>query len=188
MKKVRKKRCVICNESFTPQYTITQRCCSPKCAIDFAKVKEATKNSQLNDLRNEKVKIESLSILKDSTKNIVHSYIRQRDKGKPCISCGASWRVNFQAGHCFNVKQYNMIRYDLMNIHGQCKKCNLFDEGNYDKYLLNLPKRIGDEMYQKLIKRAKIALRVPYTFTRTELKEIQKATNIKKKELKLKLW
>ena len=183
MKKIRKKRCVICHESFTPQYTSLQKACSPKCASDFGILKEAKKKADLNKVKNEKFTTESLSKLMHSTKILVHSYIRERDKGKSCISCGAEWQTRFQAGHRYDVKQHNGIRFDLENIHGQCEQCNTYKEGNYAEYHLRLPNRIGIESYQKLEKRAKIALRIPHTYTRHELKEIQKAV----KQLKDKL-
>ncbi len=186
MKKIRKKKCVVCGESFTPFNTTTQRSCSVTCAIKHAKLKEANKKSGLNEIRNEKFSIESLSKLMKSTEVMVHEYIRLRDKGKPCISCDQKWSSQFQAGHFMNKKQYSMIRFKVDNIHGQCKKCNLFMEGNYNEYQIRLPKRIGEERYQKLVKRAEIASKIPYKWSRSELKEIQKQTRILINELKTK--
>ena len=174
MKRARKKRCVVCGESFMPQFTTLQKTCSTKCAIDYAKLKEAGKRSQLNEIRNERESIEKLSSVINYTEKVVHDYVRMRDKGKPCVSCGRDWDSSFQAGHRFDKKQYNRIRFDLDNIHGQCPGCNQYNDGNYNAYHLRLPKRIGMVEYQKLEKRAEIALRIPHTYTRYELKEIQK--------------
>lgn len=173
MKRVRKKKCVVCHESFTPQQSTLQKCCSVTCAITYSKLKTAANQSGLNKLRNEKETIEKLSAVIEYTTTMVHKYVRERDKGKPCISCGRDWDSSFQAGHRFDKKQYNKIRFDLSNIHGQCPKCNQYDAGNYNAYHIRLPKRIGDEAYKKLEKRAEIALRIPWTFTRHELKLIQ---------------
>ena len=183
MAKIRKKKCIICKESFVPIYTSLQKTCSVKCAIEASKIKESKKISSLNEMRNEKFSIEKLNAVLDQTKLIVHDYIRERDKGKPCISCGSQWKNDFQACHRFNVKQFNGIRFDLMNIHGGCVGCNIYLDGNYDAYDLRLPNRIGEEEYQKLHKRAKIAFKIPHTFTRTELKEIQKQVKLLKKQL-----
>ena len=187
MKKIRKKKCVVCENSFTPFNSTLQKTCSVTCAISLSKLMEAKKHAGLNDLRNEKFSVESLSKLMKSTEVMVHEYVRLRDKGKPCISCGQKWSSQFQAGHFMNKKQYNMIRFSLDNIHGQCKKCNLFMEGNYNEYQIRLPNRIGEERYQKLVKRAKIASQIPYTFSRHELKDIQKEVRILINELKKKL-
>ena len=166
-----------------PFNTSLQKTCGVECAIKYSKLKKAATKAQLNELRNEKESIEKLSSVMEYTTKVVHEFIRKRDKGKPCISCGRDWDSSFQAGHRFDKKQYNMIRFDLNNIHGQCPSCNQYNEGNYNAYHLRLPKRIGVETYQKLEKRADIALRIPFTWTRHELKEIVKQVKLKSKEL-----
>ena len=168
---------------FTPQYTALQNACSIQHALDYAKLKKAQSKAELNKMRNEKVSEESINALLKTTKDTVHRYVRERDKGKPCISCGATWHNRFQAGHCFSVKQHNGIRFDLFNINGQCPKCNTFNEGNYDEYRLRLPNRIGVEEFEKLKKRAKIALVVPYSYTKHELREILLNIKILKSEM-----
>lgn len=170
---MRSKKCTVCGKKFTPQYTSLQKCCSTTCAIEYSKVKRANTRSQLNEIRNERETIEKLSAVIDYTTTVVHKYVRERDKGKPCISCGRDWDSSFQAGHRFDKKQYNRIRFDLDNIHGQCPSCNQYQDGNYNAYHLRLPKRIGEETYKKLEKRADIALRIPFQWSRYELKEIQ---------------
>lgn len=187
MKKIRKKRCIVCNESFTPFNSTLQKTCSVTCAITYSKLKEAKKVSELNNMRNEKIKLNSLSELIKQTQTLVNSYIRLRDKGKKCIACGEEWNNRHQASHVFDKKQYNRIRFDVMNLHNCCVGCNIYKNGNYENYRSNLPKRIGDEEYQKLENRAKIALRVPHTWTRYELKEIQKEVRILTNKLKSKL-
>ena len=172
--KVKRKRCVICNELFIPQYTSLQKACSPLHAIQYSKLKLASNKVQLNKLRNSKVKLEDLETLKRKTQDVVNKYIRIRDKGKECISCGHPLDKFFDAGHIFDKKQYSMIRFDLDCLAGQCIQCNRFKEGEYDKARLRQANRIGVERYQKLESRSKIALRVPYTWTRAELRQIQK--------------
>ncbi len=184
MKKVRKKKCSVCGDSFTPQRTSLQKVCGYKCAITYGKVKEARKQQGLAKMRNEKVNKDSLSKQIEYTKTKVHQYIRERDKGKPCISCKRNWDSSFQAGHRYSGNQHNGIRFDLDNIHGQCPKCNMYMEGNYNAYEQFLPGRIGEERTEALRKRADIALRVPKTWTRTELKEIQQRVKELKKDLK----
>ena len=171
--KIRKKKCAVCAESFIPQRTSLQKVCSYQCAITYAKVLEAKKKQGLDKLRNEKENKDSLSRQIAYTEKKVHEYIRERDKGKPCISCGKGWSSNFQAGHRYDKKQHNGVRFDLDNIHGQCPECNQFLEGNYNAYEMRLPLRIGEERAASLKTRAEVAQRVPTTWTRHELKEIQ---------------
>lgn len=180
----RKKRCVVCGEQFVPQYTTLQRTCDYKCAIVYSKVKEAKNKKELNELRNEKDKKDSLSKMIEYTEKKVHEYVRDRDKGKPCISCARNWDSTFQAGHRYDKKQHHGIRFDLDNIHGQCAQCNQYLGGNYNSYELMLPNRIGKERVDALRKRADICKKVPHTYTRHELREIQENVKKLKKELK----
>lgn len=85
-------------------------------------------------------------------KEMVHSFVRIRDRGKPCISCKRPWNPNFQAGHYFKAELYSWIKFHLHNINGQCPHCNLELEGNPLEYGKNLPDRIGKENFDALVR------------------------------------
>lgn len=53
-----------------------------------------------------------------------NQYIRQRDHGKPCVSCGKY--TTLQAGHFYSAGKYAGLRFDDRNIHGQCLQCNYY--------------------------------------------------------------
>lgn len=184
MKKVKRKRCKVCNELFL-SYNTLQKVCSPKCAIEFNKRKVKADKYTINNLIKEKKERESLSRAIRFTTLKVHKYVRLRDKGKPCISCDCEWHDDFQAGHFYSAGKYTSIKFDLDNINGQCPQCNIFNEGEHDRYALSLPNRIGDDRHQNLIKRAQMSLKHVKKWTRIELKEIQKGINLKLKELQL---
>ena len=112
------------------------------------------------------------------TKTVVHAYVRQRDKGKHCISCGCNWNIDFQAGHFYAAGSFETLRFDLDNIHGQCQKCNLYLNGNFDNYALRLPDRIGIERYNNLVAKAQIDKQFSKVWNLENLKEI--VDNIKK--------
>jgi len=187
MSKIRRRKCVICGESFMPQFTSLQKACSMAHAIEYTKLREAAKKAQLNNLRNEKIDLETLSKALDNTRIIVNKFIRMRDKGKNCISCGFPLKGVYDAGHVFSVKQHSGIRFYEPNIFGQCMQCNRYNEGEHVKAKLNAKERLTVNEYDNLEKRAKIALRIPHTWTRTELKEIRKEFSNKIKQLKQKL-
>ena len=113
-----------------------------------------------------------------TTELAVHKFVRERDKGKPCVSCGKPYESSFQAGHLFSRKQYNGLRFDLSNVNGQCEYCNLRLEGNVAEYTLRLPDRIGQERFDKLIKLARLEKQYIKQWTIHELKEIR--NNLKK--------
>lgn len=91
----------------------------------------------------------SLPALKKIAVKWCHLYIRTRDEGKPCVSCG-NYR-ELQAGHFFSGGKYGALKYDERNIHGQCKKCNYFgsmEEGaRYEREIVN---RIGQDAVDEL--------------------------------------
>ncbi len=59
----------------------------------------------------------------------VNKFVRRRDEGKPCISCGAM--KPHTAGHHRSVASAPELRFNTKNINGQCWGCN---GGHVHKY------------------------------------------------------
>lgn len=145
---------------------------------------KATKTSRdFKKYKAERCQSKSLGALLEQTQIIFNRYIRLRDKGLPCISSNKHWRNTFEAGHCFPVSTYAGLRFLEDNVHGQSFGDNRFEDGNQIEYLLNLPKRIGQERFDRLIECAEDYKRNGYKFTRAELKEIQIEYKAKIKKL-----
>ncbi len=106
--------------------------------------------------------------LLEKTQKVVNSYIRRRDEGLPCISCG-SYNGN-QAGHYFTVKGYSALRFNEWNIWLQCAGCNMFKHGNQAMYRIGLVERIGEKAVKELEYEA-VHNRVK-KWSRTELNEL----------------
>ena len=118
-----------------------------------------------------------------TTKTVVHAYVRERDKGKPCISCGNDWKPNFQAGHGYKAETYETLKYHLHNVNGQCEQCNLRKDGDFAGYSLNLPDRIGLENYNELVRLAGIDKQRSKVWNVDNLKELRDMVKkIKKQE------
>jgi len=77
-----------------------------------------------------------------------HAWIRKRDAGLPCISCGAY--NTSDASHFYSAGHYPALRFNSDNVHLACKRCNLFLSGNLIEYRKNLIKKIGIERVEKL--------------------------------------
>ena len=185
--KVRRKRCKECKELFEPVYSSVQMVCSPKCAYSYSKQKDK-ETKEKNAMQLEKLVIDkkartSLGALKKQTQTLFNTYIRQRDKHKPCISSGIPYKDDFDAGHCFPVGSYEGLRFDYDNVHGQSIGDNRFKEGNHVDYLINLPKRIGLERFKSLVERAEDYKKNGKKFTKVELLELQLEIRQKIKEL-----
>lgn len=175
-KPIKLKKCINCNKDFKPSKT-TQKVCSLVCASKIAKIKEIEKKAKekanLENFEIERKLEKSLKASLINTRVQVHAFVRERDKGLPCISCGVQWNETFQAGHFFKAETYTTLKFNLENIHGQCTRCNLRLDGNVQNYSLNLPKRIGQEKFNQLIKLAEIDKQSSKVWNLENLKEIR---------------
>jgi hypothetical protein len=82
---------------------------------------------------------DSIPSLIEQATIVFNAWIRKRDEGKPCISCGKS--LPLQAGHFYNAKNFPVLRFNEYNVNGQCEECNCFKEGSFTKYAKGLTER-----------------------------------------------
>jgi hypothetical protein len=115
-------------------------------------------------------KTKTVGQLKKQLQPIFNEYIRLRDEGKPCISCGSYNKL--QAGHFWAVGGYDGLRFDEDNVHGECARCNCWDESHLIPYSDNLKTKIGDNDFNALKQRAADYKRLGYKFSRTELEDL----------------
>lgn len=125
----------------------------------------------------------SLGWLIKNTVNTCHKYIRLRDQGKPCISCGEPYNSRHQAGHFYKAELFSSLKFNEFNISNQCVGCNIHKEGNESQYRVNLPKRIGKEQYDKLNELAAEDKIKTHKWDRETLKQIRSYYQQKIKEL-----
>lgn len=154
--KPKKCRVATCGASFVPA-RLGQAVCSPDCAIlDAPKNLERARKSLAQVERREiKVRKEKLKSRADHLREAqaaVNEFIRLRDAHLPCISCdstpndidlmtGSRW----DAGHYRSVGACPELRFEPLNIHRQCVKCNRNLSGNTVGYRIRLVLRIGTE-------------------------------------------
>ena len=183
------RACRVCKTVFQPSKPL-QNVCSPDCALIQAKAKR-TKAERIAGIEDRKVikqKLDKLKTRSDYIKEAqiaVNSYVRERDKGKACISCGlllgsSDVGGSFDAGHFRSRGSAPHLRFDAeRNIHGQCKRCNRHLAGNYSNYRAGLAVRIGMDVLEKLE-----ADNEPRKYTVEELKAIKANYIAKTKELR----
>lgn len=150
-----KKCCVAsCGVSFVPS-RMGQAVCSPACAaLDAPRHREkARKAIDQRERREVKVRKEKLKSRGDYMREAqaeFNTYIRLRDQHLPCISCdslpsdhdlitGSRW----DAGHYRSVGACPELRFEPLNVHRQCVKCNRNLSGNAVEYRIRLVQRIG---------------------------------------------
>ena len=78
----------------------------------------------------------------------VNAYVRARDEGMPCISCGEMKPL--QAGHYWSVGARPEMRFNEANIHGQCHRCNIDLAGNREAFRAGIVDRLGSELADDL--------------------------------------
>lgn len=149
-----KRKCKVCGTVFEKQRPL-QFVCSPACGIEYQreqKRKSAIK-SERESKRKERAKtaalrhkLETIPELTKKAQQAFNRYIRLRDRGLPCISCGkplGSEPNSYDAGHYRSVGSSPHLRFDENNVHGQCKHCNCHLSGNVVAYRQGLIGRIG---------------------------------------------
>ncbi len=114
---------------------------------------------------------------------LFNKWIRLRDYGKPCISCG-DYKDDMDAGHFFAKSGYSGLRFDEDNTHAECKRCNRFDESHLIGYSENLKERIGETDFKALKERAEDYKKNGKKWTRGELRELIEIYKNKIKDLK----
>ena len=135
-------RRAICRRPFTPISPWQVICsnsltCACAWAEQEAKKREAAaarkaKREAQEDRRQTKAKKEAaktLPTLKKEAQEAVNRYVRLRDASKGCFVCGVPLQLGgvgggFDAGHIRSRSNADHLRYDMRNIHGQCKPCN----------------------------------------------------------------
>jgi hypothetical protein len=112
-----------------------------------------------------------------------NGFIRARDHGKPCISCGKPHDPTpnaWDAGHYRSVGSAPHMRFVKDNCHGQCKHCNQYLAGNHVAYRLGLINRLGiwaverieaDQTVRKYTKEGLIELARHYNAETRKLKK-----------------
>ena len=168
------RKCKYCKEPFTPITFLQKNCFNPNCVTDW--INEI--NTKKWQKKKAKLKLDLMTV-QDYVKiaqQVFNKYIRLRDAGNVCISCGKK-PLKENAGHFYNANNHWSVRFNELNVHLQCEHCNTFLSGNLIEYRTNLINKIGLEQLTLLEAEAKKTRK----FTIDELKEI---INTYKKKIK----
>lgn len=174
-------RCKNCKQKFVPRIFLQKYCEELECIKAF------------NDARKQKIVDDRVKKMKEDSKTkgdyltilqaVFNTYIRERDKDLPCVSCGCKTANKWDAGH-FYPTTYSFLRFDEDNCHKQCSNnCNLNKHGNLSEYRPRLIERIGLQRVLRLdnSRHFKLELTIP------EIKDLITEYKQKIKDLKTKL-
>jgi len=130
--------CKVCSREFTPKRPLQS-----VCGLVCAKKVPAKARKQ----RQEALKTRSQWL--QEAQQAFNAWIRARDSGLGCISCGTqSGKAN--AGHYRSTQACPELRLCDENVHLQCERCNTYLSGNLIEYRKALIHRIGAERVEWL--------------------------------------
>lgn len=174
------KPCGHCGSIFTPARSM-QAVCSPICAARSVKAKNTQERAQFKE---RKAKLKRIPDLIKEAQTAFNAFIRERDRGQPCICCGQPLGTGsvggaFDCGHYRSVGSASHLRFNVDNAHGQRKQCNRYGAGRAVDYRIGLIARIGLPAVEALE-----ASNTPHKWERDELIAIKALYVGKLKELK----
>ena len=147
--KPKKCRVAACRASFVPS-RMGQAVCSPACALidgprHAPKARKALADIERKNIKVRKEKLKSRADHLKDTQQAFNAWIRARDAGQPCISCGRHHEGQYHAGHYRTVGANPELRFEPLNAWKQCAPCNNHLSGNLINYRISLLQRIGEE-------------------------------------------
>ncbi|MCT8948420.1 recombination protein NinG [Pseudomonas iridis] len=192
VKRSRPKKCRVaeCRATFVPAQPF-QTWCSPDCAVVIIRQRQEKQRKSFaqRERREIKVRKDKLKSRADHLREAqaaVNEYVRLRDAHLPCISCDSMPNDNdlmtgsrWDAGHYRSVGACPELRFEPLNIHRQCVKCNRNLSGNAVEYRIRLVLRIGAETVAWLE-----GPHEPRKYTVEEIKTIKAEYRAKTRELK----
>lgn len=169
-------KCLNCKQKFEVKKFNQKYCddidCKLVCALKNLEKIKVKESKEWKKRKQEIIKdSQTVQELMKITQKTFNTYIRQRDKGKKCISCDTilgKEGVKFDAGHLYSSGGHKNLTFNEDNTNGQCVFCNQHNHGRLLEYHKRLIERIGIERVEQLDKEAHIVRK----FTREELRDL----------------
>ncbi|WP_414455453.1 recombination protein NinG [Enterobacter quasiroggenkampii] len=151
------KTCPICSTEYIPRSSLQKVCHNYKCAIAFNKQRDAEiaareqrkrEREQSADLRQRREALKTRSDWNKEAQAAVNKFIFWRDYGKPCISCERPLNYGVRGG-AVDASHYRSrgaapwLRFNVFNNNSSCVVCNRDLSGNPIPYRINLIKKYG---------------------------------------------
>ncbi len=186
------KKCAVktCRALFVPPRPFVTWC-SPDCGVLIAIEKRGRQlreevRKQRQEIKVAKERIKTRSEHMREAQQAFNAWVRLRDAGMPCISCGSMpddsdliTGSRIDAGHYRSTGACPELRFEPLNCHAQCVKCNRNLSGNVVEYRIRLIARIGADAVSWLE-----GPHEPRRYTVEELKAIKAEYRAKAREIK----
>lgn len=181
-----RKLCAHCRTRFEPErpsqivhiecveaWTLAQ---AAKRGREEAKRVRAAEKMDRADAKRRKEAVKSRSKWLAEAQTAFNSFIRARDAGQPCISCGRHHQGQYHAGHYLSVGARPELRFEEANVHKQCAPCNNHLSGNAVLFRRGLLEKLGLEIVEWLE-----GPHEPKKYTIAELIEIKSVYRMREK-------
>jgi len=138
--------CKGCKTKYEPMRPL-QTTCSVPCALTLVRAKQDKLQRKIT--REAKQRIKTRAQWMHEAQAAFNAYVRSRDFDLPCICCGnftpETRGGDYDCGHYRSVGANPELRFNELNAHKCCKRCNQFFSGNIVNYRISLLMRIGEE-------------------------------------------
>jgi hypothetical protein len=171
-------RCKNCKDKFEAKHFNQKYCFKSECVKAW--VKSAKQKNWKKEKKELKEQLETVQSLTKKAQTYFNAYIRARDKNKTCVSCDKPLGSKFDAGHYYSAGGFGSVRFNELNVHGQCVYCNQHLHANLLNYQIGIEQRIGGEALIELHEQAHQVRK----YTRQELRDIIETYKKKTKEIK----
>lgn len=149
--KVRTKKCRVCKKPFIKR-SIAHVACSSDCALSIVRAKK--EKAERKEIKERKEKLKTRSDWLREAQVAWNRYVRLRDHGLQCASCGA--RPAQKRGGTMDCSHYRSVgsaphlRFHLHNAAAACVRCNRDLSGNVVELRKGLIERIGLQKVEEL--------------------------------------
>lgn len=163
--KAANRRCKTCRKRVPAESAFVSQLrafCSFECLQTFTKSDQGRKTitkSSLAEIRERKEKLKTRGDYVKDAQTAFNAYVRYRDRFKPCISCGKftaddNFGGNWDAGHYRSTGSAPHLRFGgliaCINCWRQCVHCNRYLSGSSADYRINLIRRIGQDLVDRI--------------------------------------
>jgi hypothetical protein len=139
-------KCKNCKDKFEPK-TFLQKFCmvKPECVEIFvSEVKAKQWKKKKSEMKKDLLTNSDYLKLAQA---VFNKFIRLRDQGLMCISCGKQMKEgNVDAGHLWSAGGHSNLRFNELNVNSQCSRpCNKDLSGDPNNYRIGFIKKYGKE-------------------------------------------
>ena len=140
------KHCKVRMPADKARHVLHDDCIDPWLAVQKIKEQKVKAKEMAQDKRETKAKLDKLksrSTWAKEAQTAFNAWVRARDAGSACISCGRHHQGQNHAGHYLSVGARPELRYEPLNVWLQCAPCNTHLSGNAVLYRQALLLKIG---------------------------------------------